>query len=195
MAAELSIPAVWMRSETATFPVGSPVAGLRLGVTDTVEIAGRFYPLLLARGIVGLESGSVWHSRPARGWIPGLHVGALVSVLAAPEHLADGVAGGLRGAAAIEGTAHWEPSPWIWPYVVAQGGIVLSAGRPVASVYTGAQARVTERWDVSLEAGIAGLNEWTRDYAQPYLDVGGHGAVWIGAAVTYRFWAPREGSP
>ncbi len=185
-AAELSVPGVWMHS-AHTFPVGAPALGLRRGLPGGFELALRWYPILLPARIVGLESGVVWHASAARGWVPALHLGSQLSVLGAPAHLRDGPGHALRGAMTGEVTVHWEPLPWLWPYLVQQDAVILADGTLLASLYGGVQLRLSERWDLSLETGVAGLNARTRDYTQPYQGVGGRGAIWMSWSVAYRF--------
>lgn len=186
-AVEVSVPGLWIRNEQ-TFPVGMPVLGVRYGVSESVEAALRWYAPLAVAGISGGEVGGVWHVRPsAAGWLPGLHATGELSVLAAPSQLRQGLGHGVRGAAAVDGIAHWEPWPRLWPYVAVQYGLVLASGRSIGSGYAGVQVRVTDRWDVSLETGLIGATEQTRDYSQPYLGIGGRGALWMSWCAAYRF--------
>lgn len=185
-AAEVSVPGVWLRGEQ-TFPVGAPALGLRRGFAHDLEVAVRWYPVLLPARIVGLEGGVAWHARPADGWIPALHLGTELSTLAAPAHLGDGLGHALRGAWTAEVTVHWEPLPWLWPYAVQQEAVILADGQVLASAFGGVQLRLSERWDLSLESGVAGLNVHGRDYTQPYLGVAGRGALWMSWCVAYRF--------
>jgi hypothetical protein len=185
-AAEVSVPGVWL-SDRRSFPVGAPALGLRRGLPRDLEVAVRWYPALLPARIVGLESGVVWHARRARGWVPALHLGGVLSVLAAPAQLGDGASHALRGAGTAEATAHWEPLPWLWPYVVAQGAVILEDGQPLASAFAGARLRVSERWALSVETGVAGLNVESRDYTLPYRGVGGRGAIWLSWSLEYAF--------
>jgi len=193
-AAEISVPGMWTKSEFA-MPVGSVVPGVRYGVTADQELALRFHPLFLVKGIIGIELGGTWHMTPAWGWVPALHLSATLSSLTAPAHLDDGLSHGLRGAVAVDTIAHWEPWPWLWPYVVLQNALVLSNGRYVGSFLFGAQAQVGRSWAVSLETGLAGFNARDRDYSQPYLGLGGYGAIALSWSVTYRFAAPSPTTP
>jgi hypothetical protein len=189
---ELSVPGVWIRNER-TFPVGLPVVGVRYGVRDSVEATLRWYAPLASIGIVGGEAGGVWHVRPsAVGWVPGIHFTSELSVLSSPSHLHEGFAQGVRGAAAVDGLAHWEPWTRLWPYVALQYGVTLADGRSIGSVYGGLQVRVTDAWDVSLETGAAAVTERTRTYSQPYLGVDGRGALWTSWCVSYRFDGARR---
>lgn len=189
-AAEVSVPGVWLR-DGAAFPVGVPAIGLRRGVARDLELALRWYPALVADRIVGLESGAVWHARRARGWVPALHLASELSVLSAPAHLRDGPGHALRGALTAGATAHWEPLPWLWPYLVEQNAVILADGNVLVSVFGGVQVRISERWDLSLETGVAALNEPSRDYTVPYQGVAGHGAIWMSWSVAYRFGSAR----
>lgn len=195
VAAELSFPSAWLE-EPSTFPVGSPVLGLRYGLTPSVEGTLRLNAGPLLFGIVGLEAGATWHARPADGWIPGLHLGGALSGLLAPGELGD-PGHALRGAAAIEATAHWEPGGGWSPYVVAQNAVVLADGTWVLSLVSGVQLAFRDRWAVSAELGWAGLNLESRDYSAGYLGVGRHGALWMGWSVAYRFGVgpPARGAP
>jgi hypothetical protein len=186
-AAELSAPGLWARTESATFPVGTLVVGVRRGLSRDVEVALRAHPLLLATGILGLEGAATWHATPARGVVPALHLGGTLSTLASPRHAGEGPGDSLRGALALDVTAHWEPHPRLWPYVVVQNALVLADARHVASAFVGAQARLAERWDLSLEAGVAALDERTRDYTMPYLGVGGRGVLAMSWSLGYRW--------
>lgn len=191
-AAELSVPGVWLESP-GRFPVGAPVLGVRRGLTPTTEGTLRWNPGVALLGLVALDVGGTWHALPARGPLPGLHVGAELSGLVAPAHLHEGVAHGLRAAVAVEATAHWEPTGWCSPYVVAQNAVVLADGTIVVSSFSGAQFAFGERWSLSAELGWAGLNLPRRDYSIGYLDLGGRGALWMGWSVGYRFGAGGGG--
>lgn len=194
--AELSFPSAWLE-EPSTFPVGSPVLGVRHGLTPTVEGTLRLNAGPLLFGIVGLEAGATWHARRADGWVPGLHLGGALSGLLAPGELGDDPSHALRGAAVVDATAHWEPGGGWAPYVVAQNAVILADGTWVLSVLSGVQLAFRERWSVSAELGWAGLNLESRDYSAGYLDLGSHGALWMGWSVAYRFGAapPAGGSP
>lgn len=187
-AGELSVPGVWL-SDRRTFPVGAPALGLRRGLPADLEVAVRWYPALLPARIVGLESGVTWHARPAHGWVPALHLGGALSAMVAPAHLDGGPSRALRGACTADATAHWEPLPWLWPYVVAQGAVILEDGQPLASAFAGARLRLSRRWAASLETGIAGMNVRSRDYTLPYQGIDGRGAIWLSWSVEYAFGA------
>jgi hypothetical protein len=191
VAAEVSLPAVWEQNGGNTYPVGAPVVGVRYGVTDRTEAALRWNPGLLILGIVGIEGAGVWHVRAANGWIPAVHLCGTLSLMVAPAQLHDGV----RGALAADVTAHWEPLPWLWPYLVEQDAVILASGQHVASAFLGAQLPLSPRWDLSLETGLAGWNLDARRYSQPYLNVLGRGALWLGGAVTCRFGAAARPDP
>jgi hypothetical protein len=186
LALEVSVPGVWIQNER-TFPVGLPVVGARYGVRESVEATFRWYAPLAAAGIGGGEVGGVWHVFPgASGWIPGLHLTSELSLLVAPSHFREAFTHGVRGATAVDLLAHWEPWARLWPYIAVQYGVILADGRIVGSGYGGLQLRVTDRWDVSFETGVAAATERTREYSQPYLGMGGRGVLWMSWCATYR---------
>ena len=182
------MPALWTAGASFAVPVGTVVVGGRYGLNEDVELRARLHAAGLLKGIAAVEGGGVWHALPAQGWRPGLTVTGDLSVLTSPRFFGDGFSRSVRGALDVAGIAHLEPLAWLWPYVVVDNGLILADGSYVLSLFLGAQAHVG-RFELSLEAGLAGINDDTRRRTQPYVGLAGHGALWLAWAVAYRFGA------
>ena len=98
----------------------------------------------------------------------------------------------LRGVLELEVSAHWEPLPWIWPYLVLEDAVVLADGTVVASAIVGIQSWITPRVGISVETGLAGFGQRSSDLTATYLGIDGHGGLWIALGLSYRF---EEGRP
>jgi len=195
LAAELSVPGVLAGSDKYSFPVGLPLVGVRYGVAPDRELRLRLHAApLLTNGIIGLEGGGVAHLTTARGLSPAVHVTSDLSFFANPRFYGGPVAEVVRGALDLSAIAHWQPCTWLWPYVVVDQAFVVYERRYVASVFAGAQLRLGERWELSLESGVADVAHHSRDWTEPYIGVLGRGAVWLSWGIAYRFdaWSKPE---
>ena len=187
-AVEASVPGVLVEGDTYVAPVGVLLLGGRYGLSDALEVRARIHAFTLAKGIVGLEGGAVYHVRPARGLAPGLHLTGDVSVLTSPAHWGSDLPEGARGATSLGVLADVEPLGWLRPYVVVDQTVVWYDGAYVLSAMAGAQVALG-RFELSLEVGLVGLNHDTRAFTEPYVGLGGHGAVWLSWGLAYRLGA------
>ena len=186
MAAEISVPGVILHGDTYTAPVGSVLVGARYGLRDDVELRLRLNTFPLVKGIVGVEGGGVYHVRPASGLDPGLHVTSDLSLLTNPRFYGRGLGASTRGALDVAGLADIAPTPWVRPYVVVDQAVILANGQYVLSLFVGAQF-VLGRFELSIETGVADVNERTRSHTQPYVGLAGQGALAISWGLAYRF--------
>lgn len=184
--AELSVPGMLTRGDAFTAPVGLLLLGGRYGSSEDTELRLRLHTVPLLKGIIGIEGGAVYHARTARGLSPGLHLTGDLSILTSPRYYGGRLADAARGAVSVAAIADLALRDWVRPYVVVDNAVVLYDGSWVGSVFVGAQVSFG-RFELSLETGVAGLNEVTRDRTQPYVGVGGRGALWISWGLAYRF--------
>jgi len=185
-AAEVAVPGVLVRTDTYRMPVGVALVGARYGLTEDVELRARLHAMTLVKGIVGVEGGGVVHALAPRGWVPGLHVTGDLIALTSPAHWGGSVGHSVRGAVSVGLLADVEVVRWLRPYVGLEQTVVLYDGEYVASALAGVQLCLG-RFELSLETGLAGLNHASRDYTEPYVGLGGRGAVWLSWGLAYRF--------
>lgn len=185
----MSLPGLWLDAGTSyPFPVANVVVGARYGLDPNHEARLHLHPLpAISSGIIGIEGGWVWHARAARGWQPAVHLTTDLSLFTYPPAWSDGVDDALRAAVDVAVIAHLEPAPWLWPYVVVDNAFVIAGAGWVGSVLVGVQTPLGERWEVSLESGLAGFNDDTSRRTAPYAGMLGRGALWLSLAVGYRF--------
>jgi hypothetical protein len=185
-AAEVAVPGVLVRTDTYRMPVGVLLLGARYGLTNDVELRARFHAMTLVKGIVGLEGGAVYHAFTPRGLGPGLHLTGDLAALTSPTHWGRSVGESVRGAASVGLLADVAPLEWLRPYAGLEQTVVLYDGAYVASALVGVQVNLG-RFELSLETGLAGFNRQSRGYTEPYVGIGGHGAVWLSWGLAYRF--------
>lgn len=194
IAVDLGIPAVVVRTSSATFPVGDVVAGARFAVTDALEVGARLHPAALVTGTIALEAGLTWHVTRPSGGIPGIHVGGTGLFLTNPRTWTRGAYESIRGALELEVLLHWEPVRWLWPYLVLEDAVELAQGSVVATAAAGVQSWVTGRVGLSLELGLTGLGQRSSSLTASYVGLGDHGALWLGLGVIVRLDAGDAGS-
>lgn len=184
---DLSLPATFLRTSAATFPVGNLVLGGRYGVRDDIEVSLHLHPATLVTGTLTFEIGATWHIWPTNSGLPALHLGSHVLVATNFPSWGQGAEDAVRGVFELEVVAHWEPLQWFWPYIVLEDAIVLADGTVVASAIVGLQSWITQVVAISVEAGIAGFGLRSSDITATYVGIGGHGGLWIGLALSCRF--------
>jgi len=190
---DLSFPAVIVKSTGPAFPIGTVVIGGRVGLTRGLELSLSLQPAnLIAAGLLTLETGLTWHLRPAAGWMPGVHLANRWILMTSFAHWGQGVSEALRVAATLEGTLHWEPASWLWPYLSFQGALVLANVRPLSSVFIGAQLWASSSSAIGVELGWAAFSVETRSMTQPYVGVGGRGAICLGLSYSYYVLRPAK---
>lgn len=186
-AAAASVPGLIIYNGYLGFPVANLALEGRYGIDQDLELKMGLLPLLLGKGVLGLEVGATRHVFLAQGWRPALHATVELNILSKPSHYGQGFAESFRAATALTLTAHWEPVEWLWPYMVTQNSVVLVGGQLLTSLFAGAQWWSSHNVSFSFETGWAAWNTTTKNYTQPYLGIAGHGGVWIGGALSYYF--------
>ena len=188
------MPGVVLRGDAYTAAVGDVLVGARYGFRPDFEWRLRLRLVPLAKGIVGVEGGGVYHVRVAHGLEPGLHLTSDLSVLTSPRFYGSRLSNEGRGALGAAVLADVAPLAWVRPYVVADQALIFYDGRYVLSLFTGVQL-LWGRFELSLETGVVDVNEPTRRHTQPYLGVFGRGALWASWGLAYRFGVTDEGEP
>ncbi len=186
IAVDVGVPAVLVRTASATFPVGDLVVGARYAVTDGLEVGARLHPAALVTATVAVQAGLTWHVTRPEGGVPAVHLGGTGLFLTNPRGWSDGPEESLRGALELEVLLHWEPLPWLWPYLVFEDAVELRDGGVIATVAAGIQCWVTDRVGLSAELGLTGIGQRSSALTASYVGASDHGALWIGLGFIHR---------
>jgi hypothetical protein len=181
--AELALPAAL--NEAPFFPVGSPVIGLRAGVSRGAELRVTFQPVHLFlehRPILGIGTGAIFHLSPAEAWIPAVHFTSDLTMFA-PVGGGRGPEAIIAGDAAV--IAHWEPLSWLFPYVLFGAAAASHQSQPLTSLYAGLQLWPGGVVECSLEAGWFAFSVDGDEITQPLIGPS-RGVLYLGGALAVR---------
>lgn len=192
MALEAALPSVVAEIDVP-IQVPSPTIGARYGVATDVEARLTLHPLHLFlehRKILGLGAGGIWHVSPAKGWVPGLHFTADLTVFA--PITGDGAPDDppLLLVADSAVIAHWEPLDWLYPYVLFSAAAKSTNDGPLTSLYAGFQLWPRGLLEISLEVGWFAFSVDADELTVPVLSPG-RGVLYLGGAAAFRFGGAR----
>jgi hypothetical protein len=132
-------------------------------------------------------TGAIFHLSQADGWIPALHFTADLTLFA-PLEGGEGPAAIVAGDAAV--IAHWEPLPWLFPYVLLDAAAASHQDLPITSIYAGVQLWPRCLVEVSGEVGWFAFSVEGDEITVPLIGPG-RGLLYVGLALSVRLGEQR----